>query len=179
MEHSNSPQQAPSGDEFETLSSLLQDTESELVELTDCLQKEREYLTVFEISKLLHTVDRKAKLLEALESEQSLRKELFRTLWIQSGLDIATMPDTIPQAVRVLAKHCDVSQYELDEQANRIEALLDVIRELQDVNQVCLQRAMQWIDTCFNELMGNSQGSNYNASGQKKSVKPHILRNAI
>lgn len=140
---------------LEALYAVLTRAEARLVGLTECLQKEREYVTVFDVSSLLYTLDKKRGLLEGFERDGVERRAALAQLWDDAGGDPSSLPDSLPAALRGLAEVAgpEVSKT-LSNNAARFEALIDVVTELNSVNQSLVSRSLSWIESYLDEFYG-------------------------
>jgi flagellar biosynthesis/type III secretory pathway chaperone len=158
---------------------LLEDIESNLVDLTECLQKEREYVTVFDISNLLETLDRKHKLLERFRDQTDKRQEVFEAVWREHDLDPDNMPEKIPAILRQLSDARQTDAEQLEKLASRFEALMDVIWELREVNQSLVHRSLEWLDAYIDDISTHVSSSTYDSSGEMKRPSFNVLRSMV
>jgi flagellar biosynthesis/type III secretory pathway chaperone len=164
----------------EALEAVLARAEARLVELTECLQKEREYVTVFDVGSLLSTLDRKRGLLEGFERDGAERRTALSRLWNDAGRDQASLPESMPDALRGLAAQADPElSSKLGDRADRFEALVDVVTELNSVNQSLVSRSLSWIEAYIGEISGAAASTTYNANGRMKRRSLSAIRSKI
>lgn len=142
-------------------------TERQLVELTECLQKEREYVTVFDVEALLESVDTKQELIDQMEGERTERREILAELWASTEYREAPMPEQIPALLRQVSDDLPSSLgKELREAASRLDALMDVVQELNTVNHSLVSRSLRWIEAYLGELAGTTSTGAYTSEGR-------------
>jgi hypothetical protein len=139
--------------------------EQYLVRLTQCMQRERECVTLFDIGGLTQTVREKQRVLAALEVGEGRRTEIFEAAWTEAALELE-MPGEVPGVLEAMADspECRGIKGWLLDAASELLALMDVVAELQSLNRAMVGRALQWVNAYVAELSGGS--GTYNAKGR-------------
>lgn len=164
---------------IEQLLDKLESIETKLVDLTECLQKEREYVTLFDISNLLEVIDRKHQLLETIDEESEKRQQIFYRAWTSAGGDREDIPEKVPEMLRGLADLEEDHADRLEGLASRFEALMDVIWELREVNESLIHRSLHWLNAYVDDISAHVSSSTYDSSGEMKEASFNILRGMV
>jgi len=149
----------------EELLSCLQRDEETLVQLVEVLQQERKAITEFDASELLVVVARKGRLLEQVRLDAPARRQFFKLIWVAVGRT-AELPEDVPSVLSELSEELPEIGDELTERASRLDALLDVVTELHQVNAELVQHSLSWMEAYMKSLMSWGPTHAYNSGGR-------------
>ena len=156
----------------------LLECESALQALNRSLQLEREHVAVFQFDSLLEAVSEKEQVQARLAQLRVSRRDVVAKAWVNHGLSFNALPDDLNEAMRSLTQ-ADQSFAPLVEVSGRLAVLVDVARELQNVNRVLVQRALSWIDSYRAEVLGTTGASAYDAAGRRTERQSRMTYRTI
>lgn len=145
-----------------------------LNEIVGSLQEERFYLSTFDTPQLLLSMGRRTELIGRLEVICKPREELCRRIWKKINSEFE-MPLEIPSFLRALGKNLGADWDYLNERAQRLEALLEVIAEIHEVNQRLIRTSLQW-DENMRSLVEQTPVKRYKISGRPLYLCPRLQR---
>lgn len=160
---------------IQTLLHLAIELEDDLAHLVALLQEERRLVAVFEVEALLETVQQKAAHVARMQHRTATRRVEASGAWAACQPETA-LPDSMPVALRLVA--ASSGQAACADVASRLEALLDVVAELQDVNRGAVARTLGWLDSALDDVRNEPNGT-YGANGRRAAATPAALRKVV
>lgn len=152
--------------EWSHLHHQLELVKSQLSGVIECLQQERERVVLFDCSGLLAALARKDELLRRVVADNGPRNALILGLSQRVGAPAPTLGASLSEALRPLLPHAGAHEGALADHIAQLEALSDVVRELQNHNRKMVRRALGWIEEHLAELVGSGLPVGYDSSGR-------------
>ncbi|MFT4703291.1 MAG: hypothetical protein ACI81R_000981 [Bradymonadia bacterium] len=154
----SSNQSEPGPTPFDALLAVAAEQEAALNELISLLQQEREHIAMFDVTGLLEVTQAKQVHVSRWGTRRVLLKNRALDAWIRLGNRQSAFPSETPDCLRFVGADAGSSSEKLCAAASRLEALLDVSRELHHANQRHATQTKGWLSSTIEQLRGPESG---------------------
>ena len=145
----------------------IQSSQAGLVELLDCLRREREYVTFFDVASLMQVLEEKSHVLERNATAAVEQREAITQCWRSLDPWDETMPENVFDVLERLADTLGGNDgARIAQASSELDALRSAAKELHDVNQGLLNRAVSWISSYVSELVDTTTVGTYDVTGR-------------
>jgi len=149
--------------------------------LAECMRREREHVTFFNVAALMKVLEEKNHLLDIYQHHSERQSTAVRQAWAMTtpGLE---MPEDLVEAMRALsAATTGPDSVRYSDLASEMNVLRDVVAELHAMNRNLLDRAVGWITSYVAELVDSNTNQTYDVSGRygRRSMTSPLLSRTI
>lgn len=165
-----------------TLLNLLHKDVESLQGLARLLREERECVVFFDVQGLMGALERKNQMLKDHQTLHSTLQQAAKACWQECGPRRIEEPEDLPECLRLLGESIKSSNGQrLVEFSSEIVALVDVVRELHEMNKELVQRSVSWITSYVADLVDSSTASTYDVTGRMGRVRqsPRLIQRLI
>lgn len=154
-------------DPIQSLFGVLERSVSSLQSIIKALRSERECVAFFDVQGLMGALESKNQALAEHQELQSQLSHHVKSCWQESGPRRMDTPENVSEALRLLGESVSgQSGRRLVEYSSELVALIDVVRELHDMNKELVQRSVSWITSYVAELVDTSSAGTYDVTGR-------------
>jgi len=165
-----------------TLFEVLRLNVASLQNLAQLLRTERESVVFFDVQALMGVLEDKNRMLGEHQSIHATLQMSVKAVWNIYGPRHISEPDDLPESLRLVGETIGGADgLRLIEFSSEVVALIDVVRELHDMNKELVQRSVGWITSYVADLVGSSSAGTYDVTGRmgRGRQTPQLVRRLI